>query len=510
MTTSYDGGTVISAAISKPEVDLPKPYSDMFDRVFRVWSGKLGRNMIRQRYYDGHNVLKNFGIAIPPQLENVETVVGWPAKAVDALAVRSRFSGFRADGDTAALLDKIVNKNRLVDTYNQLVPSELISSPAFLTLWRGADGTAVIRAHDATTAAGVWDYENNRLAYGITVAALDSYGRPSAFNLYAPGAMVIINKAGDRWTHSVQPFPMDVPLMVPLIYKPTLTRPFGKSRISRAVMSITDSAVRTALRTEVSAEFFTSPQKYLLGAPDNIFGGGEDDDADDYDDDEAAGEGVDDDEDAGEAYKAVSTRWETYLGAIFAITRDEDGNLPEFGQLPAVSMEPHIGYMRSLAARFSGETNVPISELGIIQDNPSSAEAIYASKEALIIDAEKLNESNGEALRQVAQMAIAITKNEPLNALTDEETAVTAYFMNPARPSLVAQADAMTKQASVTPAIVYTRTYWEELGYSDGQIDELLAELKKNQGISLLGLLSGSNAAGVNPQNSLGTYGQLG
>lgn len=29
-------------------------------------------------------------------------------------------------------------------------------------------------------------------------------------------------------------------------------------------------------------------------------------------------------------------------------------------------MQPHIDYMRSLAARFSGETNVPLSELGVV------------------------------------------------------------------------------------------------------------------------------------------------
>ena len=59
--------------------------------------------------------------------------------------------------------------------------------------------------------------------------------------------------------------------MEPLVYRPSLDRPFGKSRITRAVMSITDSAVREALRTEVSAEFFTTPQKYLLGADEELF-----------------------------------------------------------------------------------------------------------------------------------------------------------------------------------------------------------------------------------------------
>lgn len=500
MSTGYDGGTTASTAISKPPVDLPEPYATMFDRSFSVWSSKLGRNMVRQRYYEGHNLLRNFGIAIPPQLEDVETVVGWPAKAVDSLAVRSRFSGFRAEGATGELLDRAVAKNDLVGAYRRLVPSELTCSPAFVSMWRGRDGTATIRAHDATTAAGVWDFEENRLAYGFTVAALDEQGRPSAFNLHTPGAIVAIRRVGERWGYTELPHAMGRPMMVPFIHRPTLARPFGRSRVSRAVMSITDSAVRTALRSEVSAEFFTSPQKYLLGAPENIFSGAGGEDAEAEEGEEGTA-GADADE-----VSTALTKWETYLGAILAISRDENGDLPEFGQLPAVSMEPHIGYMRSLAARFSGETNVPISELGIVQDNPSSAEAIYAAKEALIIEAENLNEGNGKSLQTVARMAIAIARNVPMAELTEEELGVTAYFMNPARPSLVAQADAMTKQASVTPDIVYTRVYWEELGYSDEQIDEVLAQLGKNRGLSLMGEL----AAGANGRNGLGTYGGLG
>ena len=64
--------------------------------------------------------------------------------------------------------------------------------------------------------------------------------------------------------------------------------------------------------------------------------------------------------------------------------------------------------MRSLAVRFSGETNVPVSELGVVSDNPSSAEAIYAAKEPLVIEAVNLNADNGEALRDVALMCLAL------------------------------------------------------------------------------------------------------
>ena len=154
-------------------------------------------------------------------------------------------------------------------------------------------------------------------------------------------------------------------------------------------MSITDNAIRTALRAELSSEFFTSPQKYLLGADKDLFNN--------------------------------SSKWEAYIGNIFAVSKDEDGDTPTFGQLSQMSMQPHTDYMRSLAAQFAGETGIPISSLGVIHDNPASAEAIYAAKEDLIIEAEALNETNGAALRNIGLLVEAIAGNKTLAQLTDDE-----------------------------------------------------------------------------------------
>ena len=79
--------------------DFPAEWEYMLNDLVGLWSSKLWRNRVRMRYYNGKNVLKDFGISIPPQLLNVETIVGWPQKAVDALAVRSRFDGFTAEED---------------------------------------------------------------------------------------------------------------------------------------------------------------------------------------------------------------------------------------------------------------------------------------------------------------------------------------------------------------------------------------------------------------------------
>ena len=191
----------------------------------------------------------------------------------------------------------------------------------------------------------------------------------------------------------------------------------------------------------MSAEFFTAPQKYLLGADGDALG------------------------DMG--------KWDAYIGNIFAVGKDADGEVPKFGQLAQGSMQPHIDYMRSLATRFSGETNVPVSELGVVSDNPSSAEAIYAAKEPLVIEAVNLNAGNGEALRDIALMCLAVEDGCGYRAACERYGGVQARFRNPAMPSPVTQADSVVKGVSAFPWLADTDVALEEYGFTDEQISRM-------------------------------------
>src|SRR5690606_28014561 len=101
---------------------------------------------------------------------------------------------------------------------------------------------------------------------------------------------------------------------------------FGSSRISRPVMALTDSGVRTLLRTEVSAEFFNAPQRYALGAEESAFQ---------------------------DAKGNAKSGWEVLLGRVLTLSKDEDGVIPQVGQFPQQSMEPNIAHFRMLAQAFA-------------------------------------------------------------------------------------------------------------------------------------------------------------
>ena len=439
--------TPVQVSIQKAEGLAPEDAKTLAELV-RTWERKRTRNLLRESYYRMHRRPRELGISVPPHLRRLEQAMGWPAKAVDSLAARSQFDGFVApDEEVSARLQALCSGNSLKRKYRRLLKSELMHSCSFATVTRGEDGRPKVCAYPATAAAAVWNQPEDRIRAGMVVVDAEQQHaglepRATAVDMFTDSAVVRLRRSPrGRWRAEYLPHSMGRCLMVPLAYDADLERPFGRSRITRAVMDLTDDAMRASLRSEVSAEFFTAPQKYLLGADGDALGD--------------------------------MSKWDAYIGNIFAVGKDAEGEVPKFGQLAQGSMQPHIDYMRSLATRFSGETNVPVSELGVVSDNPSSAEAIYAAKEPLVIEAVNLNAGKGEALRDIALMCLAVEDGCGYRAACERYGGVQARFRNPAMPSPVTQADSVVKGVSAFPWLADTDVALEEYGFTDEQISRM-------------------------------------
>lgn len=447
--------------LNVPDLDEGNFYK--LAELLGIWRNRLVKNQLRYRYYNGNTHLKDIGIAIPPVLRNrCEMVVGWPMKAVDALATRSRFDGWTATDPTVqAMLDSMSERSRLGLRYRQNAVSQLIYGCSFATMGL-VDGKARIDLYSAENASAVWDDAKGRIAYGMTIQQFHR-GHPAEINLYTDDARVHLwDTFEGYWDFEIEPYSMGRPTMDVFAYRPTYRKPMGQSRITDPVMTLTDEAVRESFRSVLTAEFFTSPQKYLLGADPSALNG--------------------------------QTKWEAYIGNIFAVSRDANGDIPQFGQLSQGSMQPHTEYMRSLAARFAGETNVPLHMLGIVSDNPSSAQAIYAANEPLIIEAEDLNAGARDTLKSLALMCVAGELGVPLDELTDEQKDLSANFASPAMPSVVSQTDAAVKIASVVPEFAGTSSFWKMIGMPEDARREVEAEIRKNNSREILSALFSSNA----------------
>jgi hypothetical protein len=121
--------------------------------------------------------------------------------------------------------------------------------------------------------------------------------------------------------------------------------------------------------------------------------------------------------------------------------------------------------------------------------NPTSSDAILAQSQTLVSMAEQLNKGNGDALRTIAMMALAISRGTTIEALTDEQKDVVAHFKNPAMPSVAVTADAAIKIASARQSFAQTDTFLEMIGFSQADIRRIKAQERMSQGLQIVSQL---------------------
>ena len=448
---------------------LSRADRDALEQLLVVYGNRAPRNHRLASYYECRQPTPSIGMEVLPDSVNPGARCDWARKAVTSVSERVRLDGFSFPGgaDDPALA-AVVRSCRLVDSFNRHVASELTHGCIFAVVGRGADGHAYVRIHTAEDSAAIWDHARQRIAAGFTVADARRTGWspnapvPVQLNMYLPGRMVVLRRSGScTWRAEALSLPMERPMMEALCYRPTGTKPLGQSRITPAVTYLVDEVERTLRYMAVSSALYSRPARYIMGLSEEQF-------------DELVKNG----------------KWGLTIGSMLLGTMDADGHTPTTGQFPATSPQPYIEAIQAYGKMFSGATGVPLNSLGIVQDNPSSAEAIAAQREDVCVAAEDCIETNRAGLREVALMAMAVEENRRLEDLSDEQKAVMPHFKDPLQPNLAARADAMVKIAGALPGFAGTRYFLEALGMDPADIDRVVPELRANQARQLAQSLS--------------------
>ena len=424
------------------------------------------RNATKDKYYEGHISLRdvNLGIALPQGLRNLEVGCSWGQKAVDVLAARSMFDGFVGTGGSLDSLAKLVADNRLVAEYAKACRDELKYGCVFATLSADPEIGCRVRFHSPAMASALWSGEKGRIDCGMAIIDtvkdehFEDVWRPTLVYFYTDTDLIVLRGNGSFWTAERKPHPMGRPLMEPLIWNATNSKPFGRSRLKRPIRALIDDYVRTAANATIALEFDTAPQKYILGVTD-------------------------------EQYDAiVSNKFKTYIGSIIAATSNpETGENPVLGQLAQGSLTPHVEKMRMTATQFAAATGLTVTDVGVVNDaNPTSSDAILAQSQTLVLLAQQLNTGNGDALRTIACMAQAVARGCTLAELTEDETGIMAHFKNPAMPSVAVTADAAIKIASERQEFAGTDTFLEMIGFDQADIRRIKAQEQRQRGQKLL------------------------
>lgn len=445
-----------------------------------TWREHYCRNRLRDRYYRGHVRVKDIGISVQKELaRKLDPRVDWAAKCVDWWADRVQYEGVTLSGaedGAEEALSAILDANGIKGLVHLSAASSLRHSCAFLAVTAGdtdaGEQPVVVAGYPATAASAVWSQSLRRITAGMVVVATERRPHspvrvPSVIDVLTDTDAITLTRGATGWVAEYRPHSMGRAPMVHVAYHPTLENPFGRSRITRSVMNYVDDAQRELLNMTVAAAFAAAPQKYLMNS-------------------------------SKEAMQAIrDSPFGAYIGSIFAATPGRDGQAPQFGQLAQGSMQPHVDYMRSLAAQFSGSTGVPLSSLGVVSDNPSSAEAIYASKEDAVVDIQHYIDGWKRSMQDVCRMAWAASKDVTYAQAAQELGTISVHFRNPSMPSVVSQSDAMVKQISAIPWLADSDVALRELGYDDEQIAQLRSDRRRSQALrgaaSILGGTSGED-----------------
>lgn len=441
-----------------------------------TWERHRAKNELREEYYNGHIPAKDLGITVSPDIaRKLKPSIDWAAKAVNWWADRVQFQGFTSnDEEIEQALASYVRLNDLDNLTHKVVSSALKTSPAFITVTQGAEEKGepgvVFSGYPATAATAIYNDAKKRIDAGLVVAAtrrnkLTGKREPLSAVLFTDTDVTTINLTADGWKAETKPHNMGRVPMEPIAYHATLERPFGTSRITRTVRGLVDDAQRELMNMTVVAAFAAAPQKYFLGA------------------------------DAAQARKVAEQPFGAFVGSIFAATPNSKGQVPQFGQLPQLTMQPHSDYMRLLGSLFSDATGVPLSSLGFSTTNPSSAEAIRASKEDAIIDITSFVASVRRSYVNVATMALAIEFGMSFaDAASTYE--VGAVFADPATPSPDSATTRVKEQIAAFPWMAESQTMVGQLGYSADVSAKLVNDMKRAQAREAV--QAAANSAGLN------------
>lgn len=336
---------------------------------------KKRRIDLRYRYYEMKQSTKELGNMLPPTYRWLSSCLGWSAKAVDSLADRLSFYSFDNDFYGIGEIFRENNQDILVDS---VMLSALICSCGFIYVRKGEDGDIKMYALDGGDATGIIDPNTYLLKAGYAVIERDSKGRPTLEAYFTVGYTYYF-LPNEKDPVMVEETGIEIPALVPVIYRPDARRKFGHSRISRACMDIQQGAMRTLKRSEISADFYSFPQRYILGTSQD---------------------------------SEPMDKWKATMSSFIEITKDDDGDKPTMGQFSQQSMTPYVDQMRMFASLFAAETGLTVDDLGFVSDNPSSSEAIKAAHENLRLNARKAQKNFSVGLLNAGYVAACMRDGE--------------------------------------------------------------------------------------------------
>ena len=456
---TYDGRAYAPPMDAPALLDLT-PLSDAETALIARLTSLVASNrhslQLRDAYYRGTVAIRDLGIAIPPQLRTLKVALGWPRIAVDALDERLDVQGFRFNDATDVDVDlQAIWQANSLDCESQLVHVDaLVFGRGYVAVGSGDSGDGpLVTVESPLDMACEWDARTRRMRAALRLCEFDGIQEAT---LYLPDETVFCVRGGSGWEAVERDqHRLGVVPVVRMANRPRSYIREGASEITPELMSVTDAACRTLQGLEVAREFYSAPQRYILGATEADFQNPD---------------------------GTPKSGWETYLGRVLALERDPEGNVPTIGQFTSYDPSTFTTVIDMYSKIVSSITGLPPHVLGYTTDNPASADAIRSTEMRLKLKADRKTRMFGESWRDVMKLALLI-RDGSLPAGADS---IATVWADTATPTPAATTDAVVKQVTAGMVPATSDVTLERLGYSPVERQRLAQDRTADQGASFL------------------------
>lgn len=401
----------------------------------------------KYEYYDADNDTHDYGISTPAKLISIRPGIGWASRAVNTLSDRVVFEGFAKDEFGINNYLETINGFSII---NHTKHDTYIGGCAFIAISDDLEtDQKVFVPFTAAEATGKINQRTGLLEHGLAVTRWGKctdaerkkkglFFDPQDYMLFTPVYTALFV---DRQLVEIIPNPTGRTLLHPLTRRASADRPLGKSRISNTVRRIIQEVGRLKRREEIAEEFYSLPQRYINGLAEGA---------------------------------KKDTSLDSAIGKVWAITKDEDGDKPEIGQLTQMSIDQFETAKKDKARDFCAETGLTLRNLGYETANPSSPESLVAMSDDLLLEATNSQEEMGKQIKELCiTLRLALDENDQVpDALRQIVPAWKPIF----QVDIGAAGDALFKLFEVMPELQGSIAGYRFLGISIKEAEELIAK----------------------------------
>lgn len=423
-------------------------------------------------YYTGEQVIQNLGIAVPPELSSLRTLTGWCRVPIDPLVDRLFVDGFRMPGQREVDPDL-----EAAWTLNGCDASQSIGFTEALALGRGyvvvsspIPGMDVPRiSFDSPfSMVAIW---NPRTLQAD--AALQSYWDEKVRRATIILPNRTIEMAVPYGTETWQVTNVDehnwgrVPVHR-MVNSPRANQRDGVSEITPELMTVTDAACRTLQNLEVAGQFYSVPQKVILGAAERDFV-------------DASGKQI--------------SKWDAYLSSVLALERDETGQAPTITQFSAYNPAVYTQVIEMYASLAAGICGAPPQDFGLYtKGNPTSADAADIADARRDRRARRKQSMFAAGLRGAMQDVLRFMNGGELPAGAER---MQVDWADVQMFSVSKMTDAMQKQVAAGIVAPTSEVVQKRLGYTALEREVMAQDIEADKSMEFLRETAHSIMAGV-------------